>query len=41
MCLSCHGAHATDYYKILRWDYRSSVLSTAISGCIVCHTSKD
>jgi hypothetical protein len=41
MCLSCHGAHATNYYKMLRWDYKSTVLSTAISGCTVCHTSKD
>jgi len=41
MCLSCHAAHATDYYKILRWDYTSSTLSTAISGCGNCHTDKN
>lgn len=41
MCLSCHGAHATNYYKILKWDYKSTTLSTAISGCNVCHTSKN
>ena len=41
MCLSCHGAHATNYYKILRWDYKSSTLSTAISGCANCHTDKN
>jgi len=41
MCLSCHGAHATNYYKMLRWDYKSSTLSTAISGCTNCHTGKD
>ncbi|MBI5407788.1 MAG: hypothetical protein HZA14_00315 [Nitrospirae bacterium] len=41
MCLSCHGAHATQYYKMLRWDYKSLTLSTALSGCNVCHTSKN
>ena len=41
MCLSCHRAHASPYYKMIRWDYRSPTLSTAISGCNVCHTSKD
>ena len=41
MCLSCHGAHATDYYKILRWDYKSTMLATAISGCNICHTSRN
>jgi hypothetical protein len=41
MCLSCHRAHASPHYKILRWDYKSSTLSTALSGCNVCHTSKD
>jgi hypothetical protein len=41
MCLSCHSAHATDYDDMMRWDYRSATLSTAISGCSICHTSKD
>lgn len=41
MCLSCHRAHASPYFKSLRWDYKSSNLSTALSGCNVCHTSKD
>ncbi|MBI5055092.1 MAG: hypothetical protein HZB61_00550 [Nitrospirae bacterium] len=41
MCLSCHAAHATDNYKMLRWNYKSATLSTAISGCNVCHTSKN
>jgi hypothetical protein len=41
MCLSCHRAHASPYFKIMRWDYKSSTLSTAISGCNVCHTSKN
>lgn len=41
MCLSCHGAHATANYKFMRWDYKSTTLSTALSGCNVCHTSKN
>jgi hypothetical protein len=40
MCLSCHRAHASPYYKMMRWDYKSSTLSEALSGCNVCHTSK-
>ncbi len=40
MCLSCHGAHATDYYKMMRWDIKGS-LATAISGCGNCHTGKN
>jgi len=23
MCLSCHGAHATNYYKLMRWDNKA------------------
>lgn len=41
MCLSCHRAHASANYKMLRWDIKNSTLSTAISGCNVCHTSKN
>jgi hypothetical protein len=41
MCLSCHGAHATDYYKMMRWDIKSATLATAISGCGSCHTDKN
>jgi hypothetical protein len=41
MCLSCHRAHASPYFKMVRWDYKSSTLSTALSGCNVCHTSKN
>jgi hypothetical protein len=39
MCLSCHRAHGSNY-KMLRWDYKSTALSTALSGCGVCHTTK-
>lgn len=41
MCLSCHRSHASPYYKMVRWDYKNSTLSTAISGCSNCHTDKD
>lgn len=41
MCLSCHRAHASPYFKMMRWDYKSSTLSTALEGCNVCHTSKN
>ncbi|SHI53948.1 doubled CXXCH domain-containing protein [Malonomonas rubra DSM 5091] len=34
-CVSCHRAHGSPYYKILRWDYPNSV-----AGCGICHTSK-
>ena len=39
MCLSCHGAHATNYFKLMRWDYRGWPGGT--NGCAVCHTTKD
>ena len=46
MCLSCHTAHASKNYKMMRWDYKSNPatggsLATALSGCNVCHTSKN
>lgn len=41
MCLSCHKAHAASNYKGLNWDYKNTTLSTAISGCVACHTSKN
>ncbi|MGE4296518.1 MAG: cytochrome c3 family protein [Desulfovibrionaceae bacterium] len=40
MCLSCHRAHASPYYKMMRWDYSSDTLSTALAGCATCHTRK-
>lgn len=41
MCLSCHGAHATNYPDILRWDYSSMVAGgTNSGGCFTCHTQK-
>lgn len=41
MCLSCHRAHASANYKMMRWDYKSATLATALTGCNVCHTSKN
>ncbi len=41
MCLSCHRAHASPYFKMLRWDYKSWPCSGGTNGCNVCHTSKD
>ncbi|MDY6933986.1 MAG: cytochrome c3 family protein [Spirochaetota bacterium] len=36
MCLSCHRAHGSPYFKLLRWDYRGNDWS----GCGTCHTQK-
>ncbi|MBE0425676.1 MAG: hypothetical protein IBX72_03410 [Nitrospirae bacterium] len=41
MCLSCHRAHASPYFKMMRWDYRGWPGSGATNGCNVCHTSKN
>jgi hypothetical protein len=41
MCLSCHRAHASPYYKLMRWDYKNSDIAVALSGCWACHTSKN
>ena len=43
MCLSCHGAHGTNYNDILRWDYSTIVAGGAGGniGCFICHTQKD
>jgi predicted CXXCH cytochrome family protein len=39
MCLSCHRAHASPYYKMLRWDYKNWP-GAGTDGCGTCHTSK-
>ena len=31
MCLSCHRAHGSPYFKILRWDYQGSVSYTHLT----------
>jgi hypothetical protein len=41
MCLSCHRAHASPYFKMLRWDYKSWPGNGGTNGCTVCHTSKN
>ncbi len=41
MCLSCHGAHATDYPDILKWDYDAIIAGGGGSGgCFKCHAGK-
>ena len=35
MCLSCHRAHGSPNYKMIRWDNQANM-----SGCVVCHKSK-
>ncbi len=37
-CLSCHRAHGSPYYKMMRWDYAASATG---GDCAVCHTSKN
>ena len=39
MCLSCHRAHASPYYKMLRWDYKNWP-GGGTDGCGTCHTTK-
>ncbi len=39
MCLSCHRAHASPYFKIMRWDYQA--WPPGGDGCHTCHTSKN
>jgi len=45
MCLSCHRTHASPYSKMMRWDYRGegtgATLEDTLTGCVVCHTSKN
>jgi len=45
MCLSCHGAHATAYEDILRWNYTGMIAASTsgdtTTGCFICHTAKD
>jgi len=41
MCLSCHRAHGSEFFKILRWDYKGWPGNAGTNGCTRCHTSKD
>ncbi|MCD6320482.1 MAG: hypothetical protein J7M03_07380 [Candidatus Desulfofervidaceae bacterium] len=38
MCTSCHRAHGTPYFKLMRWNYQGS--STG-GNCSICHTTKN
>ena len=40
MCLSCHRAHGSPYYKMMRWDYMNWP-ENGYDGCGTCHTSKN
>jgi predicted CXXCH cytochrome family protein len=39
ICLSCHRAHGSENFKMLRWDYRGWP-GAGTNGCAMCHTSK-
>jgi len=40
MCLSCHRAHGSENFKMLRWDYRGWPANGGTNYCAMCHTSK-
>jgi hypothetical protein len=39
-CLSCHRAHASEHFKLMRWNYKDWP-GSGTNGCNVCHTSKN
>jgi hypothetical protein len=41
MCLSCHRAHASSDFKMMRWDYKGWPANLQTNGCNVCHTDKN
>jgi hypothetical protein len=41
MCLSCHRAHGSPYFKMMRWDYKGWPGNGQTNGCNVCHTAKN
>ena len=50
MCLSCHRAHGSPYYKLMRWNIKGTTLlssptpnpaTDALYGCSKCHKGKD
>jgi hypothetical protein len=41
ICLSCHRAHGSPNWKMLRWDYRTNYNGAGSGGCSTCHTYKD
>jgi len=38
LCISCHRAHGSEKFKLMRWDYRGSPTG---GSCSICHTTKD
>jgi len=40
-CISCHRAHGTPYFKLMRWDYKNWPATVGSNGCNICHTEKD
>jgi hypothetical protein len=41
ICMSCHRAHGSPYFKILRWDYKGWPENAQPSGCGICHSKKN
>jgi len=41
MCITCHRAHGSPYFKMLRWDYKGWPGNVQTNGCIICHSSRD
>ena len=40
ICLSCHRAHASPFFKMMRWDYKGWPGNLEDNYCAMCHTSK-
>lgn len=40
MCLTCHRAHGSPNYAMLRWNYRAWPGPGGQEGCLLCHTAK-
>ncbi|WP_038055376.1 cytochrome c3 family protein [Thermodesulfobacterium hydrogeniphilum] len=40
LCVSCHRAHGSPYWKSLRWDYKGWPGNGELNGCNACHTTK-
>jgi hypothetical protein len=41
ICVSCHRAHGSPYFKMMRWDYNDLSGNAQSVGCSTCHSSKD
>ncbi len=42
-CITCHRAHGTPYWKLLRWDYFGwpTDKEDDTNGCMACHSAKN